>query len=247
MINGLLSAVRFLTVLPVFPQRGIHAKISHATVYFPLVGLFLGAALYAINVVCDVMAFPALLTAVVLVIFLAAATGALHLDGLADTADAFLSGKAKDEMLTVMRDPHIGTMGVVALISVIAFKIALLYSITGPLKLAAFVTMCVAGRWAAVYAMFLFPYARVYGKAQELIKGMNAKIFIVATVLACVCVGMAAGLRGLATLAVVGGFTYISGNFVRRKIGGITGDTLGALVESSEVLALFALYIGGGN
>jgi adenosylcobinamide-GDP ribazoletransferase len=246
MISFLL-AFQFLTILPIRIKEAPASKLARAPLYFPLIGFFLGAMLVWINSIMSLFNFPQLSADIILVITLAAITGGIHLDGLADTADAFLSGKSREEMLMIMRDPHIGTMGVLSMTSVLLLKISLLLAMPASLKAASLLLMCVLSRWSLVLSMFLFPYARSNGKARVFIEGMNAKIFIISTVIACLLGFLTWQMRGLLVMAVVCAVVFLLGRFILRRIGGITGDTLGAVNELAEVAVLCVVIILGGG
>lgn len=245
-MNSFLLALQFLTVIPLRIKDVDERKISRAAGYFPLVGLLLGLILVGINSCLSVLHFPGSAAAVILTVSLIVITGGMHLDGLADTADAFLSGKAKDEMLAIMRDPHIGVMGVLSIVSALLIKIVLLYSISAPSKIIGLLLMCVLSRWGAVLAMFLFPYARQDGKAGVFIRGMNKGILVFALITATLFSFLIWQFKGVLALLAVSGCVYLGARFSRRKIGGITGDTLGAGIELAEVAVLFIIYSVGG-
>ncbi|TAM37875.1 adenosylcobinamide-GDP ribazoletransferase [bacterium] len=245
MIASFLSALQFLTVIPVKLKEAGEQRMADSMAYFPFVGLLLGVFLAGVNALFYFLNFPSLATNVITVVVLIIITGALHLDGLSDTADAFLSGKPKEEMLVVMRDSRTGVMGVLSLISVILLKISLLFSINVSLQPSALMLMCVLSRWSAVAAIFFFPYARQEGKAGVFIKGMNLKIFIFSAIAAVLCAAVAWQIRGLIILFIITGFSYALGKFSTKKIGGITGDTLGAGIELAEIITLLSVFILG--
>ncbi|MDD5561311.1 MAG: adenosylcobinamide-GDP ribazoletransferase [Candidatus Omnitrophica bacterium] len=245
MIASFLSALQFLTVIPIKVREAGEQRLAGAMAYFPLVGLLLGLFLTGVNVLLSFLNFPFLSMNVVTVVVLIFITGGLHLDGLSDTADAFLSGKPMEKMLEIMRDSRTGVMGVLSLISVILLKIILLFSISSSLEPNALMLMCCLSRWSAVVAVFFFPYARQEGKAGIFIKGMNLKIFILSSVVAVICVSIAWQIRGLVILLIITGFSYASGKFSTRKIGGITGDTLGAGIELTEIITLLSVFMLG--
>ena len=143
-----------------------------------------------------------------------------------------------------MRDPHAGVMGILSLISIILLKIAFLSSINIPLRPSALVLMCVLSRWSAVWLMFFFPYARREGKARVFIQGMNLKIFIFSLTAAIIFVFAIWRVKGLLALLIIAACTYLSGKIISRKIGGITGDTLGSTIELMEIITLFTICIG---
>ncbi len=241
-----LLALQFLTIIPVRIKEISGQKIAASMAYFPLVGLFLGMILTGVNLVLSYLGFPYLALNVILVVVLIIITGGMHLDGLSDTADAFLSGKPREEMLNIMRDSHVGVMGVLSLISIILLKIVLLFSIGGFSRVNAIILMCIVSRWSVVLIMFFFPYARQEGKAGLFIRGMNLKIFILSTIVAITCAFVIWDIKGLIVLLIAAIFAWIIGKFVSRKIGGITGDTLGATIELTEVVTLLIVCIGQG-
>jgi len=248
MITSFLSALQFLTIIPVKIKHVDEQKIAKAMVYFPLMGLLLGFALIGINNLFLYLNFPEFSINIILVISLIILTGGIHMDGLADTADAFLSRKNKEEMLAIMRDSHIGVMGVLSLISIILLKIAFLSSINTPLKITSLLLMCVPSRWSMVFVMFLFPYARREGKAKVFISGINLKIFILSTIITLACVFAIWKIKGVLVFMVIAAVSYITGKFINRKIGGITGDTLGAINELTEIIILLSVYaLARGN
>ena len=242
---GLLFALQFLTVIPI-RIRSINEKIiSRSLFYFPLVGLLLGLILAGINNLFLFLHFEELSIDIILVVSLITLTGGLHLDGLADILDAFLSRKSKEEMLEVMRDSHIGVMGVLGLVSVILLKISLLYSITATGKITALLLMCVLSRWSLVLAMFLFPYARPEGKAGIFMQQINFKIFIFSTFIAAVFSLVIWQFKGFMIMLMAGFAAYFMSRLINSRIKGITGDALGAIDELVEIFILSGICFMG--
>lgn len=246
MIKSFLLAVQFLTALPIKIKQFDESKLAQSLIFFPLVGILLGTILIWINNVLYSLNFQEFSLDIIIVIALIALTGGLHLDGLSDTFDGISSGKNKEETLAIMRDSHAGVMGISSVISIILLKIALLYSINAELKPIALLLMCVSGRWSMVFSMFLFPYARPEGKARAFIRGMNSKIFFFATLIAIACVYLIWNAKGLLILIIIACFTWIFGRIIRNKIGGITGDTIGATNEIMETVALLGVCLTKG-
>jgi len=242
---GLLFALQFLTVIPI-RIRSINEKIiSRSLFYFPLVGLLLGLILAGINNLFLFLHFEELSIDIILVVSLITLTGGLHLDGLADILDAFLSRKSKEEMLEVMRDSHIGVMGVLGLVSVILLKISLLYSITATGKITALLLMCVLSRWSLVLAMFLFPSARPEGKAGIFMQQINFKIFIFSTFIAAVFSLVIWQFKGFMIMLMAGFAAYFMSRLINSRIKGITGDALGAIDELVEIFILSGICFMG--
>ncbi|MDD5465124.1 MAG: adenosylcobinamide-GDP ribazoletransferase [Candidatus Omnitrophica bacterium] len=245
-MSSFLLAIQFLTILPLGEKKFSPEKLAWALIYFPIVGLFLGAILAGLNICLSSLGISALAVNIILVIALVILTRGIHLDGLADTTDAFLSGKGKEETLEIMRDPHIGVMGALSLISILILKIGLLSSVSAAVKPAALMLMCISGRWSAVLSIYLFPYARQEGKAKVFIEGMSLKIFIISAIIVIICAAIVLNIAGLVVLLIVSGCAYIIGRFICSKIEGVTGDTLGAVIELTEVITLLIICIGQG-
>lgn len=241
---GFFLALQFLTTIALpFKLKSNQKKLSAATLYFPLIGLLLGLILAAANNFLNFLSIGPLAASVILVTLLIILTGGLHLDGLADTFDALFSRKSSPEMLEVMRDSHIGTMGMLSLVCVILLKISLLYSLPAPAVNLALISMCLLSRYAIVAAIFLFPYAREQGKAKIFFSGINWQIFALASLVSLAYVLAFLKLKGLIIFILVFLFVLFVGKLISKKINGLTGDTLGALNELAEVFALFNILI----
>ena len=240
---GFLSALQFLTVIPLRIKNIDEHKLANALIYFPLVGLLIGLILAGLSRALFAMHFFELTTAAVLVVALAVITGGMHLDGLSDTFDAAMSGKDKERCLEIMRDPHSGAMGVISIVCVLLLKVVFIFSLSPRDLPVALVLMCVLSRWSLVEAMFFFPYARSEGKAKIFTSNINFRILLLATSIALIFAMLALRMKGLLLFIIAGLGTWLFSKLISRKIGGITGDTLGALNELIEVVVLFSICI----
>ena len=211
--------------------------------YFPVVGLLLGLVLAGINYLLLLLGFLRLSIDTILVILLVILTGGIHLDGLSDTFDAILSRKDRDEMLKIMRDSQAGVMGILSIVSAILLKISLLYSIDARLKIVSLILICTLSRWSLVFSVFLFPYARQEGKAKIFIENINSRIFIFTTLLTLFMAMAVWKIKGLLIFLTIALCAYIFGRFINKKIGGITGDTLGATNELIELIILLSVCV----
>jgi len=250
-MKPLLAAIRFLTIAPVPGGWGTAEEdLARSVPWFPLVGLLLGAAAAGLAWVLS-WTVPPMLAAAMLLVVLLSFSGCLHLDGLADTADGFLSSRPRERILEIMKDSHIGAMGVIAIACLLLLKFASLASLPAWLLWRAALLMPLAGRCAIVLHMALLPYVRPDGLAAVFYRRQPGR----ATV--CWAVGVFA-LADFCLLGPVGMVVWVmcimaTGIFsahVFRKIGGATGDTLGAVCELSEVVAVILLAIvplGGGR
>ena len=204
--------------------------------FFPVVGLLIGA-LAAAFVLGVSYILPALPGVVLIVIALAAVSGGLHLDGLSDTADGFFSARGRERVLEIMKDSHVGVMGVIAIVAVLSLKIAALASVPAPMLWRAVLLTPLAGRCSLPIMMALLPYARPEG-------GLGAAFCKRRSVLSAIWAVLVLGLAGylllhwagLIAATVTVAVVLIFAAHCYRKIGGATGDTLGAACEISELV-----------
>ena len=239
-LRGLAAAVAFLTRVPVGRFVAIDvADVSRGGALFPLVGAGIGAA---VGGIADGLASP-LTPALAAVLGLAAGTaltGALHLDALADTADA-LGAQTRERALEIMRDHAVGAYGAIALVLALAAKIAALAALAGRGDALRYAVCAVsAARAGPVVLSAALPYARPQGGIGRALAATGwARSALAVAVAAAFCVGLA-GLDGAVVLAVVAGVVLAAGLVARHWLGGITGDVLGATAELAEVAALVA-------
>lgn len=242
-------AVTFLTGIPL-PVRGevTPAQLWRSMGWYPLVGLALGLVAWALFSGL-LFLLPGLVAAALVVATLELVTRGLHIDGLMDTADGLLSGAPRERALEIMKDSHVGAMGVVAAILVVVLKVTAL----GALSRADAAAPLLAG-WAAARALpalgvYLWPYARLAGTGaaftQERTRGpvMLALALLAAALAVAGVVGVAVDAAGSwwAGILVAGvalGATLAVQAVVARRLGGLTGDVYGMGVQVAEVAAL---------
>jgi adenosylcobinamide-GDP ribazoletransferase len=238
-MRGLLAAIGFLTRVPVPAKVFDDAKASSASLaWYPIVGLLIGGVLWVVSWMLT--SAPPLLAAALLLAAWVGLTGALHLDGLADSADAWVGGLGdRERTLAIMKDPRSGPMGVVALVLVLLLKFAALASL--PSTSAALLLAPVLGRTALTAAFLSTPYVRSSGLGSALMGASRAACMLgLAFALAVALVCGWHGVRALlAALAVFAGWRMAC----LRRLGGMTGDTLGALTELVEAAVLVVLSI----
>ncbi len=154
------AALQFLTIIPL-PKRlaGETEDLEKSVPFFPLVGLFIGLLAAGFDQLAG-SHLPPFAASVLVVILLVGISGGLHMDGLADTADGFLSARPREKMLEIMRDSRTGVMGTIAVVFVILLKIAVLNPIPLDLRWKAILLMPLAGRIAMVLMMTFLPYVR---------------------------------------------------------------------------------------
>ena len=236
-LDDLKTATAFLTRLPLAPPEG--ASIARAGWAFPLIGLAVGALgglVYELTLSLGLTPFIAAMLAVAATMLV---TGALHEDGLADTADGFGGGATRERKLEIMRDSRIGTYGVLALLVTFSLKVGTLASIGDPLLAAiALMTAHIAARAAIPAFMFAVKPARADGLSAEAGRPPVQSVAIAAA-LGVLALGVGLDpIRGTAALLLLLLAGLILARLSLRQIGGQTGDVLGALEQCAEILVL---------
>lgn len=250
-MKRLIAAIQFLTICPFVARvRCCERDLGRSVPLFPLVGILLGAVVAALSCGVNVL-FPALLASVLVVVALIGVSGGLHMDGLADTADGFFSSRPRERILEIMKDSHTGAMGVIAIVCVICLKIAALASVPTGLWWPTIFLMPLAGRCALVIHLAVLPYARAGGGLCSVFVQNRLKSDVLWALLALGVAGwFAAGFRGVIAAGCVVLVTLVFSFWCKAKIGGFTGDTLGAACELAELVpALVAaawLWTKGG-
>ncbi len=243
LFGPLFAGLAFLTVLPV-PRRwcGESGDLERSVVWFPLIGLMIGGLIACFDMGVTAL-LPVLPASVLTVIAMVAVSGALHLDGLADTADGFLSSRPRERILEIMRDSRVGPMGVLAIVGMLLLKVAVLASLAPAARFGTVLLLPLAGRTAPVVMISALGYARENGLVTvfQRKRTMFAPLLTVATL--AVAGFLAAGAAGLTAAAAAVGVTAIFALWCRAKIGGYTGDTLGAACELAEVVPALVLLV----
>lgn len=244
-LKNCVAAFRFLTVLPLPGSFGSSGEdLRGALPWFPLVGLALGAA-GALAAMLAWRLLPLPVAAVVLTFALLSFSGAMHLDGLADTADGFFSARGRQEMLRIMRDSRIGVMGVVAVVLLLLLKTACLGNLSSAAAIQAGVLMPLAGRCVMVLMITLLPYVRAEGGLATTLYAGRSPWAAALALAVLVLAGYAfLGPRGIVAAAAASLGVLLFAGYCRRKIGGATGDTLGAACEVAEAVVALCLAAG---
>jgi adenosylcobinamide-GDP ribazoletransferase len=242
-IGSARTALAFMTRLPVGRNGPLGADaLSHAAVWFPAIGLVVGGVMAAVHTLAGEMTTATAAT----VLALAAAilvTGGLHEDGLADTADALGAHTTRERRLEILRDPRVGTYGALALILAIAFSVATLAPLDQDDFTRTVLVAHVLARWSTLPQALLLPAARNDGSGSLVRLGrcLTAAGTFMAVAICLTIGGLGPGATAFGVAAAV---TAAGGCVAYRALGGVTGDTLGAvnkLVELSTYATLGAM------
>ncbi len=241
-MKALIASLQFLTAIPLgkpraFDPRGI-------VVNFPLAGLAIGLLLALFDLAASAL-WPTAVAAALDVILLAVISGALHLDGLADTADGLYGRRERAAVLAIMKDSRVGAMGLVAVVCVLLAKTAALGHLDHGRFLALLIVPAYA-RAAMIFGMRFVPYARgEEGTGSAFFETPLVSVdfrYLAVPVLLSLLLGWRGILLNLVFAAVTAALIVL----YRKKLGGITGDMLGAMAEIMEAVLFLAACAGGG-
>jgi len=238
-----LAALNFLTILPVPLRRAVSPEeLGRSLGYFPVVGIIIGLILIGLNWLLSLI-LPSAVVNVLLIVSLTVLSGALHLDGLADTCDGIGGHKTPEERWRVMRDSRVGSFGVIGVCLMLLAKYISLNNVVEPLLIMTLLLMPVVSRWAMVYAVFAYPYARPSGLGKVFKQGATWQRLVMATLIALAVAMFLAGLAGLVMMASTWVIVMLTAAYLKRKFYGLTGDTYGAINEVSEVCIIILILI----
>lgn len=239
----LFAAFTFLTRLPLPGAAGVDGEtLARASVWFPVVGAVVGL-IGGLTLVGAERLWPPLVAATLGVLATVLLTGAFHEDALADAADGFGGGANRERILEIMRDSRIGSYGAVALVLVLSARIGCLAAMTPMDGARALIGAHVLARWSSLPLIRALPYARANGAGRPFVGTVTPLRLLSGTLLAVLLIAVALGWRALPAGLTAGVVTAIAGRYFRSRLGGITGDCLGAtnqLVELATYLAVLA-------
>lgn len=240
-MKAFLIALQFLTRLPVrLGSLPLPREMGHSLLFYPLVGLILGLLLTGLGWM--LVSQPPLLAAALLLTAWVALTGALHIDGLADSADAWAGGNGEPErVLEIMKDPNAGPAGVTVVLLTLLLKFAALVALLDHDSLGLLWCVPLLGRVSLPLLLLSTAYVRPGGLGASLAAELSRWPTVIVVIASYLVVVIGGGMPGLiaATGALI--LFVVLRRFMRQHIGGTTGDTAGALVELSEAAALVCL------
>lgn len=249
-MRSLLVAIQFLTRLPL-PKSILHESdyqpvlLGRSVLFYPLVGLLIGSILY-LSIYCLKYLSPELSSLVIAAIVLCLwvlITGALHLDGLSDSADAWVGGYGdRDKTLAIMKDPYTGPAGVSMIVLVLLLKFSLL-SVVVNHEWTAVVLSPVLARAMIILLFLTIPYVRQDGIGSQPAASIPAKpAWLVLLCIFALC-GYLYQIQAIWLIASLLIVFFLLCYIMMQRIGGTTGDTAGATIEFSEVIVLLVFIL----
>lgn len=239
-MKRLILLIQFLTRIPININLDVTREdLSKAVIYFPIVGYIVGGILsltyLGLNDSIDQLILVFLIVMIQVIV-----TGGLHIDGLSDTFDGIYSGRKKLEILEIMKDPNVGTFGVLSIFFTLILKFLLLYKLTNQVFWV-LLLMPVFSRFCVILASYKGNYARKKGLGNLFIEQVSKKQLIIGLAFTIIPIYYIQSIYLGLFFNIL--FTLWFVKQVSKKIDGITGDTLGAIVELNEVLFLVVIYL----
>jgi len=244
----LVAALRFLSVLPapgsalLFDEDETAPRLVIGCEYFPVVGLLLALLLWLLVLLFSRL-IPPIALAALLVVALVLLTGGLHLDGLMDTCDGLFGGRTRERKLEIMRDSRVGSFGVLGALCVLLLKFALLASIPVPSLPLVLLLILPVARWSMVLALYVFPPARPTGLGAAYHHTITPRRLLITGLIALVIALVFGRLTGLVAWITGSLAALAPGLGITKNIGGLTGDSCGAIDETVEVVTLLVLVM----
>ncbi len=241
MLTRFVMAIQSLTRIHIRQLAWDEVNHGRSTAFFSTVGLLIGGILWAVAEIASNF-YPPTIVAILLITTEIIITGGMHFDGFMDSMDGLFSGRSRERMLEIMRDSRVGAYGAMSAIILILLKYNLLLELPDS-KLAILLLMPAFGRWAIVYAMKVFPYARPegLGKAYQNYTTLTDVMFCFT--IAALAAYFLLSFKGLIILGLISLFVHLLWSKVNKILGGLTGDIYGAIIETTEVLVLLLFYL----
>lgn len=253
-MKSFLIALQFLSRIQLVKQTvWTNEDFGRAVLFFPLVGWLIGILLALLYTGCSIIVGEPYRS-----LFVVAAwffiTGGLHADGFMDTADGIFSGRSRERMLEILKDSCVGSNGIIAFFFLASLKVAFLANCSPDMALAALAGIPAAARFGTLISIFQFPYARKQGLGKAFRQYAPSYTMKGAFVLALLPV-IYSGFLYVFLLGAAMLFSLAANRYLTRILGGVTGDTYGAVLEGSEMallglvflLSVVSVHLGGNS
>ncbi len=266
MIKNFITALQFLTIITVRKDHEVEeGDLAESMVYFPLVGFLIGFLLVNADKIFALIALPQTIATFLLIILSVLVTRALHIDGLADTLDGLMGGRDHSSRLAIMKDSRLGTAGALGIVFVVFMKYLCLTNLFERDRIGALLVAPVLARWAQTLMVSNAEYGRENGMAKAFVGHLRTSglyttsavaiglsAFVIVATDSRISLGLPLDIHSVILFfVVICGvllLTWLGKRYLVRKLGGVTGDAIGAMSELNEVLVLILFVIlSGGN
>jgi len=243
MVKNFINAVEFLTIFTVSRKHEVtEGDLAKSMVYFPIVGFLIGVILNYSDKALAWIVPPSMANAILL-IMLVIITRALHIDGLADTLDGIMGGHDRTSRLEIMKDSRLGTAGALGIMLLLLMKYLCFNNLFDNDKASALLIAPMLGRWSQILMVFRADYGREQGIGSAFVGHLRSTGLIATSVVALGLAIFVSGTWAAILIASVVLFTMICRWYLVRKLGGVTGDVIGAVSELNETLTLMLFVI----
>ncbi len=256
MLKNLITAMQFLTIVTVRKEyQEEERSLARSIIYFPVIGFLIGFVLVNADKLMFLIALPQTIANMLLVALSVLITRALHVDGLADTLDGLMGGNDAPSRLAIMKDSRLGTAGALGIFFVLFLKYTALNNLIESEKTVALLTAPLLARWSQTLMIFNSEYGREDGLGKAFVGQLRASGMAAASALAIALSAFVVVRQDVRSVALflcllcsVVVLTFLGKWFVVRKLGGVTGDAIGAVSELNEVFVLLlCVAFSSGN
>ena len=240
-MKSFFFALQHLSRIRLYHGEFDEIAFGKSSVFFPLVGLFLGVSLLLARQLY-LLVFPLPVVAALLIVTMVTLTGGIHLDGFMDTFDGMFSGRSAERKLEIMRDSRVGAFGVLGLVCLMLLKYSAFLALPVQIITSSIVLATVLSRWAMVYLITFFPYVRKEGLGTLYSLHTGRREFALSTISAALITLLTTGAAGLIIWVILLMVVHLAALKVKAELGGLTGDIYGATCEGSELIVYLAVF-----
>ncbi|MCK4261320.1 MAG: adenosylcobinamide-GDP ribazoletransferase [Halanaerobiales bacterium] len=242
-MKNLILMTQLMTRIPIpIPVDFKNEELGKGNVYFPFIGAIIGVILAIVYSLVFYLFGDGFLRGILVMVAYLWASGGLHMDGISDTFDGLWSNRSRERMLEIMKDSRLGVYGTLILIVTMLTLVGTVQELQGQWQWLILAPML--GRYGCVVGNAISKYAREDGMGKYFIQNCGIRELLLASLYTWPLTFIISGVSGLIVLVFVMAFTYLFTRWVQNKIGGITGDVIGAVIELNQLLVLlFAVAV----
>jgi adenosylcobinamide-GDP ribazoletransferase len=243
-LKRIILMLQFLTRIPIKATLDVTEEdFGKGLAFAPFVGLVIGVLLYIVYLVVK-NTFPVYLISTLIMVCYLILSGGIHMDGLGDTFDGVFSGRSKEKIMEIMKDSRTGTFGVLALVSIILLDISLLSMLIPLCDGTIIIVFPILGRMGCLIGAGAFDYARKDGLAKSFVNHCGKNEIMIGIIITLVSVVLTmTSFSILLYVAISLIISYLLNLYFSKKLSGVTGDTIGAVCEISQMIFLLVIAL----